>query len=1084
MIAAGPRTVVLAAIALLAAVHASAQSGTSAISGIVSDASQAAVPGALVSVVNEQTGVSTETVTNDAGRYRVAALVPGVYRVEFALSGFESTVRRPITLQVGETLAVDVTLEIARQSEDVVVKASLPLIESQSSNVAQTVTREMLAALPLPNRAGASLAALAPGVIMIDTGSGTAENYPVFSVAGGRSRNQNFILDGGNASNAVGLTRPQQLTSLPADAMQEFRVITNNYAAEFGHSTGGVVTMSTRSGTNEFHGSLFESLRHDAFDARNFFATMKPPVRLNQFGGAAGGPLKRSRTFYFGSWERTRQLTSDTIVSTMPTLANRRGDFSDLRTSAGQPIDIYDPATRQRFAGNVIPWERMDPVALAALNYYPLPNRDGGPNHAGNYVGNSTSALDRDILVGRFDHQIQPADLATARYYINDSGTRTTGSYGNPIADPLADLTDVRVQSLTAAYTHIFSPEAVNELRVTYLRRKFIDRRPGLGDDLAHAIGLSGVSDQALPVFAIPGYASLSGSAVSRFQSPITDRQVLDSLSLFYGKHAFKIGAEFRAGANDEMRDRGSSGVFSFSPLLTSDSGVPSTGNALASFLLGEAMTASVQRSDRIRTRAAYWALFLQDDWRLTERLTLNYGLRWEAELPRREVDNRMNGFDATAINPVSGTPGIVTFAGRNGVAERAFATDLNNFGPRFGLAYRLDRARPTVVRSGAGVFYGPTISNTVGDLAALGFATSASFVGPASASVFRLRDGFPSFSRPDLWPGYGASPLGQKPNTSVSFFNPHQVAPTSYQANIGVQHELIPGFLVEAGYVANISRHLTANDFSLNQVPPELMGPGDAQQRRPFPQFSDVTLINPSIGRSSYHAAFVRVQKRAAGGLSLLAHYTRSRFMDDAESANEYGNTGSYMDAYHRNLDWATSASDVPHHFVLTILYEVPAIFSNRYAHALLGGWNVGVLETLQSGPPFTVITTANTTNAFPAGPLRPCLVGDPALPRGQRTLTRWFNTAAFANPAPFTFGNSPRSILRGPGLATMDLTLEKTVAIAAGTRLNLRAEAYNVLNRPNFMIPGFTLGASDFGVITSARPARTMQLGVRLVF
>jgi hypothetical protein len=284
-------------------------------------------------------------------------------------------------------------------------------------------------------------------------------------------------------------------------------------------------------------------------------------------------------------------------------------------------------------------------------------------------------------------------------------------------------------------------------------------------------------------------------------------------------------------------------------------------------------------------------------------------------------------------------------------------------------------------------------------------------------------------------------------------------------------------------GYIGNISRHLTANDVSLNQVPTALMGPGDTQALRPFPQFSNVTLINPSIGKSSYHGAFVRVEKRVADGFSLLAHYTRSRFMDDAESANEYGVTGSYMDQYHRQLDWARSATDVPDHFVLTVMYEVPS-FGHGAVGAILGGWRLSVLETLQSGAPFTVITTANTTNAFPAGALRPNLVGDPELPSSERTLSRWFNTAAFVNPANFTFGNSPRSVLRGPGLATLDATVEKTIALGAGMKFDVRAEAYNVLNRANFNVPGFTLGAADFGVISSARPARTIQLGARLSF
>ncbi|MEN3336806.1 MAG: hypothetical protein V7647_482 [Acidobacteriota bacterium] len=1079
------RAAALAALAWVLSIPVFAQSGTSTITGVVRDATDAPLPGALVKVLNEDTGVEVETVSNGDGLYRVPALVPGHYRVEVNLEGFDRAVRRPITLEVSQTLAVDAVLSIGKQSETVNVSSETPLvIESQSSNITQTVTRQMLEALPLPNRAASSLAALAPGVVMVDTGSGTAENYPVFSVAGGRTRNQNFILDGGNASNAVGLTRPQQLTSLPVDAMQEFKVITNNYSAEFGHSTGGVVVMSTRSGTSDFRATVFESLRNDALDARNFFASTKPPIRLNQFGGTAGGPLRPGRTFFFGSWERTRQLTSDAVISTVPTLQNRQGDFSDLRDSAGRPVTIFDPATRQPFADNVIPADRFDPVARAALQYFPLPNRHGTASNANNFVGNSRSTLDRDIVLARVDHHLRRNDMLTVRYYINNSGTDVTGSYGDPVADPLADRTDVRVQSLLAAHTHIFSPSLSNEVRVTYLRRKFVDQRPGLGTDLAGAIGLRGVTDQAFPSFTIPGYAALSSAAVSRFQTPILDRQVLESLSWFTGRHALKFGAEFRAGANDEVRDRGSSGNLSFSPLITSNLGAANTGNALASFLLGEVNAGSVQISDLIQTRASYFAVYAQDDWRLSDRFTLNYGLRWEAELPRREINNRMNSFDPLAINPVSGTPGVVTFAGLAGTPVRAFATDWNNVGPRIGFAYQLSHSGRTVLRGGSGIFYGPTVSNTIGDTAALGFSTAASFVvsQATTQSAFRLRDGFPAYARQPLTPGFGAVAPGTRPNTAVSYFDPHQVAPTSYQANLNIQHELRSGLVVEAGYIANVSRHLTANDFSLNQVPSASVGPGDTQARRPFPQFSNVTLINPSIGRSSYHAAFVRGQKRFAGGFSLLTHYTFSRYMDDAESANEYGNAGSYMDAYRRSLDWARSASDVPHHFVLTVVYEVPAVSRHRYANALLGGWKIGLLQTMQSGPPFTVLTTANTTNAFPAGPLRPDLAGSPALPSSDRSLARWFNTAAFANPAPFTFGNSPRSVLRGPGLVTTDLNLEKRISLPGARSLDLRVETYNLLNRTNFNIPGFTLGAPDFGAISSARPARTLQLGVRV--
>ena len=1076
----------------LSASLACAQSGNSTISGIVRDASESAIPTAQLKIVNVETGVQSHTVTNSAGLYRAGALVPGTYRIEADAVGFAHLTRGPLTLQVSQTLEIDLTLQVGQQNATVNVVEAAPVTESQSSNIAQAVNRQMLEGLPLPNRAASSLAALAPGVVMIDPGTGTAENYPVFSVAGGRARNQNFILDGGNVSNAVGLTRPQQLTSLPVDAMQEFRVIANNYSAEFGHSTGGVITMSTRSGTGQYHGSLFESLQNDVFNARNFFAATRPPIRLNQYGASLGGPIRKEKTFFFVTWERTGQLTSDTTISTVPTTLNRAGDFSDLRSSAGKPVLIYDPAStagtsRSPFPGNQIPLARFDPVALAAMNYYPIANRAGSAANANNFVGSSANLLNRDIVVARLDHQFRPADLFTARYYINNSGTNNSGTYGIPASDPAGDITDVRVQSMLGALTHIFRPNLVNELRLTYLRRKYLDTRPGYDENLAGAIGLKGVSNAAFPAFTIPGYAALGNStAVYRFQTPILDRQILDSLSWNRGQHAWKFGMEFRAGANDEIRDRGSAGNFTITPLITDLPGVSGTGNALASFLLGEVSAASVQVSDKIPSRAGYLAFYAQDDWRVSDRLTLNAGLRWEAELPREVVGNKMNSFDPTAINPVSGTPGVVTFAGVNGVPVRAFATDTNNFGPRVGFAYRMPGRHETVIRGGGGIFYGPTVSNTIGDVASLGFSTSASYVASQAelVSVLQLRDGFPTVSRPPLNAAFGAVAAGQTPNTAVAFFNPKQVAPISYQYNLNVQREVANGLLVEAGYLANISHHLTANDFSLDQVAPQLMGPGNAQARRPFPQFSNVTWINPSIGNSTYHGGFVRAEKRFGNNFSFLAHYTFSKFIDDVESANEYGVTGSYMDAYNRRLDKGLSGSDVPHHLVVTVLYELPQLRGNRLLKTTLGGWKLGLLETAESGAPFTVITAANTTNAFPAGSLRPNLLHDPTLASDQQSINRWFDTSAFAAPAPYTFGNSPRSGLRGPRLVTTDVTLEKSVRLREKLRFDLRGEFYNILNHANFNVPGATFGAADFGLVTSARPGRTVQLAARLSF
>ncbi len=1068
---------------------AAGQTGNGVIAGSIKDPSGASLASASVRVTNEQSGVKSTTSTNNVGIYRVSSLGPGVYQLEVEAPGFEPAVRKELPLTVGQVLALDLILNLQGNTESVNVDAAAPLVESQTSDVGQVVGPRMVAGLPMPNRAATSLVALAPGIVMIDPGSG-AENYPVFSVAGGRARNQSFTLDGGSVNNAVGLTRAQQMTSLPMDAMEEFRVVSNNYAAEYGHSTGGIINLSTRSGTNDFHGSVFEYARNDAFDARNFFASQRTPIRMHQFGTSLGGPIRKDKTHFFVSWERTRQLTSTTVLSTVPSLAEREGDFSGLRNGAGNPILIFDPATtsgksRQAFPGNRIPSDRFDPVARAALAFWPLPNRQPTATGANNYGNTEEARLDRDIVVAKVDHQLRPADQLTVRYYLNNSGTHNTGSFGIPVSDPDGDLTDVRVQSALLTHNHTFRPNLLNQFQVSFLQRKFIDQRYGYGQDYAAQIGLRGVSANAFPNFVIPGYASLGGQ-VGRFQTPIRDTQLLDSVSYYHGKHAWKVGVEQRWGYNNEIRDRSSAGQFTMTPLITGQPGSTGTGNALASFLLGQVNAANIAVSDLIPSHASYSALYAQDEWRVTDRLTLNYGLRWEVEIPRHVAGGRMNSFDPLAINPVSQTPGVVTFAGRDGTPDNAFRTDWNNFGPRLGFAYRLPWFGTTVLRGGGGIFYGPTVSNTIGDAATLGFSTSASYVTSQAEllSATQLRDGLPASQRPPLTPGFGAVPPGQKPNTAVSYFDPQRPSPVSYQYNLEIQHELVRDLLLETGYMANISHHLTADDFSINQVPPELMGAGNTQALRPFPQFSNVTWINPAIGNSTYHAGFVKLEKRFSKGISFLAHYTFSKFIDDVASANEYGDPASYMDAYNRRLDKGLSGSDVPHRAVFSVLYEVRSFRSHRLADALLGRWKVGGFATLQSGPVFTVTSLANQTNAFPAGTVRPNILRDAGLGDSRRTLSRWFDTGAFIAPPPFQFGNSPRSGLRGAPLKNVDLTLLKEFALTERYHADIRAEAYNVLNHTGFNVPGHIFGAADFGVVSSARAPRTVQLGLRLSF
>jgi len=692
--------------------------------------------------------------------------------------------------------------------------------------------------------------------------------------------------------------------------------------------------------------------------------------------------------------------------------------------------------------------------------------------------------LHRHILVAKVDHQFRPKDQFSVRYYLNESDSADRGAFGIPESYPEAFLQNARIQSVLGSHIHVFRSNLVNELRATYLRRRFIDNRYGAGEDLAGKIGLKGVSNAGLPTFVLPGYIGLGGlTNVSRTQTPIEDTQIHNAVSYYRGRHAWKVGAEHRRGANNEIRDRSSSGNFAITPLITGKPATAGTGDSVASFVLGEVNSATVLVSDRIRSRAEYWAWYVQDDWRATDRLTFNLGLRWETELPRREIDDKQNQFDATGINPLSGTPGVVTFSGRDGVPRRAFRTDWNNLGPRAGFAYRLPFVDSAVVRGGAGVFYGPTVSNAIGDTASTGFSTSANLVVPQAdlLSAMRLRDGFPAIVRAPLDSRLGAVPLGVRPNTSVGFFEQDRPAPISYQYNLNLQHEPTQDLLVEIGYFANVSHHLTANDLTLNQVRPELMGPGDAQLRRPFPQFSNVYLINPAVGNSSYHGGFLKTEKRFRRRLSFLAHYTFSKFIDDVASSNEYGDPQSYMDAYNRRLDKSLSGTDAPHRFVFSALYETPSLRTFKLARRVLAGWKLGAFTTLQSGAPFTVIMTTNTTNAFPAGPLRPDIVRNAALPSRERTLSRWFDTTAFRAPAVFAFGNSPRSGLRGGPLRNVDFTATKEFAVTERLHFEVRGEAFNLFNTANFDVPGHVFGAADFGAVSSSRPARSIQVGLR---
>ncbi|MBA3438414.1 MAG: hypothetical protein H0T92_00905, partial [Pyrinomonadaceae bacterium] len=959
------------------------------------------------------------------------------------------------------------------------------------------------------------------------TGSAVFVNYdaggkPNFSLSGGRTQSQNFLIDGGTAQN-MRLGIGQIDVDPPVETVQEVKVLNNSFSAEYGGSAGGVIIATTKSGTNDLHGSLFEYVRNDVLDAANFFAPVengekvKSPVRYNVFGGTIGGPVLlprfgeggpaiyngRNRTFFFFGYEGARRTDGLIRNLTVPTLEQRQGDFSRTFDAQGRLMTIYDPATtrlllngqnvRDPFPGNRIPLNRLDPVAQRLLEFYPLPNRPLDASGGNNFRANYGRILNRSNFTVKINHNFTDQDKFDFRYLYNSDNLDFTSVFPNIAAETLSP--SLRHQNYFYwAYTRVISPTVINELRYTFADRINHEQSFGLGGEYPTQLGLGGVPGGAFPQFNVTSFTSLGAGTHERRQFPIRQHQIVDNVSITRGRHSIKFGGEWRPSFNYEVNRPSISGQFGFSPLATALPGNARTGNALASLLVGFVNTFTLRETEVLDRSSNYLAAFIQDDWTVSSNLTLNLGVRWETDTPIKDKNNRMNGFDTEAINPVSGTPGVVRFAGVNGWPELPYPTDWNNFGPRIGFAYRPFGSKHTVVRGGFGIFFAHPFDHGAPSSAALGFERSLNLNSPDNGitAPFFLRNGVPASglgtaTRDDR---FGAVRVGQPTTTAVTFFERDRATGYSQQFNLGVQHELPGTILAEVSYVGNLSRKLPSTSISINQTAPGRVGATQAQINRPFPQFTNVTLLFPTFGISNYHAAVVRAEKRFSYGFNFLTTYTWSKFLNNTdEGGATLGDTDLYADYYNRQYDYGPSANDIRHRFTLSSVYELPVGPGKRFLASnvvgkIFGGLSLGVLATVQSGPPITVTTQVNTTNAFSAGGQRADLVGSPELPTGERTIERWFNTDAFAQPALGRFGTSGRSILRGDGDINFDLSLLKNIALGEGRRLQLRVEAINAFNHPNFDLPGSTFGAPGFGVINSAGPGRRLQLGVRFVF
>jgi hypothetical protein len=1081
-----------------------AQTAQGRISGTVTDPGGALIPGSAVTALNEETGVQNHTKSNEAGLFVLPFLTPGRYTINASQQGFKTYSRKGVVIETSQVMEMNISLEMGGTTETITVTGEVPQLQSAQSTIDQFIDSRAVGDMPLGGRRALELVRLSSDVVFVDY-SGDAK--PRFAVAGGRSNKSTYLLDGGNIQN-IRMADAQVDVDPPVEVIKEFRVVQNGYAAEYGGSASGVLISTTKSGTNEIHGSGFEFFRNDAMDAAGFFAPtqgdkkLKAPLRYNLFGGTIGGPVIKNRTHFFTGYEGTRKSQGLTQVMTLPSAAEMAGNFSASTTIRGAVIPIYDPAStrtvdgktvRDMFPGNIIPSNRIDPVAKALSEYYPKPNR-AASNLAGaqNFAGNVSNNFRRDNVTSRVDHVFTDANRFYFRMVYNRDPYSYTSNYPGTVGDPRFPISPTRWEtSYMFKDTHTIGTSVVADVSYSFSNRTWYANSAGLGSGVVKKVGLPGVSNDAFPAIVVAGIENL-GISQERLQNPIRQHQITNSWTWVKGAHVFKFGGELRKGTNMDLNRPIISGQYNFA---TTGSGLPgntATGLGYASYLLGFVNGFSLRETELLDRYSYYYSGFAQDDWKITKDLTLNIGIRWETDGPIMDKNNRTNSFDRYQINPVSGTPGVVKFTGLDGWQTSPYNIDMNNFGPRFGFAWKPFGSSNWVVRGGYGLFYeGPSGS---ANGATLGFEKSAATSSPDSGvtPAFYLKNGpGVDLSKQPLNDSFGAVKVGSAVNTNVTFYEQNRRTGYAQHISLGIQRQLPGNLMVEVRYNGNLSRKLPDANMNINQIRIEQAGAGNAQVKRPYPQFGNVTVLSPTIGSSNYHAGTARVEKRFAQGLSFQAGYTWSRAIGDTNNtAGEFGDNQNYMDIYNRRLDKGPDSLDIVHRFVASSTYDLPwgkgrAWTKSGLLSQVIGGWSLGSIASIQSGGPFTVTTQTNGTNTFSAGGLRANVVDSPNLPNGERTVQRWFNTEAFAMPAAYTFGNAGRGIVRGDGRINFDFAINKNFTFGEGSKyVQVRGDLFNAFNHADFVLPNRVLGAANFGTIDAATNPRTIQLGVRVVF
>ena len=1124
------------------------QAATSELLGEVRDQNGALVSNAKVSAIDVATHqIDSKPAKN--GSFLITNLKPGIYNVAVEANGFKQVRREGVRLATGERVRLDVVLDPGAVTELVTIVQDASLLRTESGGLGQVVTNRKIVDLPLNGRNFLSLVTLSAGVAQPPPTT-AGPSFP--RINGGRPRTNEYLFDG----ISVLQPEPGQVAFFPiVEAIQEFKVEVNSPAAEFGRFNGGVVNLTTKSGTNDFHGSAFEFLRNEALNARNLFAPAtaanpkKPVFRRNQFGFVLGGPVIKDKTFFFGDYQGTRQQIARVRISTVPTLAQRQGNFSSSlgallfvqsngsisTTVSANPVNVTDtngnviqarvgqifrPSDHRAYAGNLIPANTFDAIAAQLLKRYPNPTSSGAAN---NFTRIGTEDTNQNQFDVRLDHRFSETNQIYGRFSfardITSPVTPLPDGSGN-ITSGVTGLTDTRAQSFAGNYVHVFNSRALNELRFGYTRRSIDRQATALDAPPSQSLQLPGIPtngafNETIPTFSIAGLQQLGPSAntASNFRTDVT--QVFDALSLQRNRHAVKLGIDSRWERLDIIQPPSPTGTFSFNTLFTNSQAIPTigsplstfTGNALASFLLGQVQTFSIDIQQKVlRPRAHTMEFFAQDDFKASSRLTITAGLRYTLNFPSTDADQQGAVFNLKTQQ--------LDFLGQNDFGESARRLHKLDLGPRLGMAYRFNDK--TVVRSGYAVIWIEQAGITTP-------FTIPQFPFIQDVSQRTLDNINPAFV---LVNGPTAAPLAITPDAGLGqgVFTVDRDLGSGYaqQWNFAVQRELTKNMAVEVAYAGSKITHVGLPDTNINQLSGSQLALGPAlltrvanpffgqiprssslgdptipvgQLLKPFPRFTNVTFYRNNVGNTNYNALQAKLEQRLARGFAFLVSYTRSKLIDEASSVFDAtiltGPIANFpvADSFNRKLERDLSTGDIPNVFVSSFTYQLPIGKGRKFnptgiAGAILGGWELAGVIQLQSGIPLAV-TQATNFNAFAGfGTQRPNLISDPNLPSSERSTARFFNTSAFTIAPQFTLGNGSRNPVRGPQYRNADIALIKRTYFGENRNIEFRAEAFDVTNTPPLGAPATVAGAAGFGSINSAGDPRVLQFGLKVNF